>query len=284
LNRTIATARRFGIAHEVLGAAEIQRRYPQFSLQGNETGYFEPGAGLLRAERCVAAQLEAARSRGAEIRTGETVLAIEPEGDGVAVVTDRGRHLGARAVLAAGAWLPQLLGGPFPELLKVYRQVLFWFEAKDQAAWAPERSPIFMWMYGTGDEDYIYGFPQLPGADGVKVASEQYRATTGPDRVSREVSAGEIAAMFETHVSGRLNGAGPRCLRAASCLYTVTPDSGFITDQHPAHDRVTFISACSGHGFKHAAALGEAVAGQIVTGQSRLDLSRFLLKRFPASA
>jgi sarcosine oxidase len=281
LNRTIATARRFGIAHEVLCAGEIQRRYPHFSLQGNETGYFEPGAGLLRAERCVAAQLEVARRRGAEIRTGETVLAIESAGDGVAVVTDRGRHHGDRAVVAAGPWLPQLLGGSFPELLKVYRQVLFWFEAKDPEAWAPERSPVFMWMHGDGNEDYIYGFPRLPGSDGVKVASEQFSVTTGPDRVSREVSAGEIAAMYATHVAGRLHGVGPNCLRATSCLYTVTPDSAFLIDQHPARDRITFISACSGHGFKHAPALGEAVAEQIVAGQSHLDLSHFLLNRLP---
>src|SRR5258706_6522108 len=40
LNRTIATARRFGIAHEVLSAGEIQRRCPPISFQGDETGFF----------------------------------------------------------------------------------------------------------------------------------------------------------------------------------------------------------------------------------------------------
>ena len=47
---------------------------------------------------------------------------------------------------------------------------------------------------------------------------------------------------------------------------SVTRDQGegrFIVDAHPAMDRVTVISACSGHGFKHSAAIGEAVAEQI---------------------
>ena len=47
-NRTVAAARRFGIAHEVLDAAAIRRRHPQFAVRDDESGYFEPDAGFLR--------------------------------------------------------------------------------------------------------------------------------------------------------------------------------------------------------------------------------------------
>jgi sarcosine oxidase len=71
-------------------------------------------------------------------------------------------------------------------------------------------------------------------------------------------------------------------VRSVACKYTVTPDFGFIVDRHPESERVCFASACSGHGFKHSAAVGEALAEMAITGVSRYDLSRFRLNRFAA--
>ena len=39
-------------------------------------------------------------------------------------------------------------------------------------------------------------------------------------------------------------------------------------------------SSCSGHGFKHSAAIGEALAEQVIDGKSKIDMSCFGLKRF----
>ena len=69
-------------------------------------------------------------------------------------------------------------------------------------------------------------------------------------------------------------------MKAATCLYTVTPDFGFIIDSHPGSDRVIIASPCSGHGFKHSAAIGEALAEMALDGTSRHDLSAFQLARF----
>ncbi|WP_372241442.1 hypothetical protein [Pseudomonas sp. RGB] len=43
------------------------------------------------------------------------------------------------------------------------------------------------------------------------------------------------------------------------------------------------VSPCSGHGFKHSAALGEGFAQWCILGSSDLDLSSFSLKRFANS-
>src|SRR5574340_773134 len=66
-DNTLAAARRFGIAHEMLDAAEIRRRFPPFRVADGERGYLERDAGLLRPERCIAACLRAARRRGATL-------------------------------------------------------------------------------------------------------------------------------------------------------------------------------------------------------------------------
>lgn len=63
----------------------------------------------------------------------------------------------------------------------------------------------------------------------------------------------------------------------------MTPDSGFIIDDLPGCPAALVVSACSGHGFKHSAAVGEAVADRVTRGQSRIDLSAFSLARFAAA-
>ena len=280
VRRTIRSADRYEISHEVLDAAEVQKRFPPFRLVGDELGYYEPGAGLLRPERCIAAQLARARAQGATVRTGETVVSITPAGGEVRVVTDRASYTGGFAVVTAGAWAPALLGGAFATLLKVHRQVLCWFAPDEASAFAPGRFPIFIWMHGAGESDYLYGIPIV--SEGVKLATEQFAETADPDRVEREVSGAEVAGVYASHVRGRLAGVTDRCLRAETCLYTRTPDSGFVIDRHPAWERVIVASPCSGHGFKHSAAIGEAIAEVVTTGASRLDLAPFSLARFRA--
>jgi sarcosine oxidase len=50
-----------------------------------------------------------------------------------------------------------------------------------------------------------------------------------------------------------------------------------VIDSHPEHDRVLIVSACSGHGFKHSPAIGEAVSQRLTGETPGLDLSAFKL-------
>ncbi|HEY0295445.1 MAG TPA: FAD-dependent oxidoreductase, partial [Bordetella sp.] len=76
VRRTIETAERFGIEHEVFDAQEFAYRYPQFMPRGDELVYAEPASGVLVPEACVQAQLDLARAHGAAIRFNEKVLSI----------------------------------------------------------------------------------------------------------------------------------------------------------------------------------------------------------------
>jgi sarcosine oxidase len=60
-----------------------------------------------------------------------------------------------------------------------------------------------------------------------------------------------------------------------SCLYTATPDFRFVIDRHPEMANVIVASPCSGHGFKHSAAIGEALAALARGITPRVDLSAF---------
>ena len=284
LRRTIAAAEQFGIPHEVLDAAEIGARYPQLGLTGGEIGYFEPGGGFVRPEQCIAAQLRLARRHGAELLLDTAVMGYQPDGPDATTVTTAGgdRFTAAQVVLAAGPWTGGMVGG-LGRHMQVCRQVLHWFAADDATAYAPDRFPVFIWMHGDAQEDYLYGFPIPAGSTGIKVATEQYgEVTADPDLLRREVRAAEADAMFQDHVAGRLHGVRPGALRSSACMYTVTPDSGFLVDRLPADGRILVASACSGHGFKHSAGLGEAVANGIANGTA--DLKHFGAARLKSVA
>jgi len=276
--QTCSAAERFGIVHERLDAAEIRRRFPAFMPADDEQGYWERDAGILSPERCVAAQLRAAGARGADLRYGVRVDGFESHADSVTLATDAGPVSAAQVVVAAGAWLPGLLPAAEQGRFAVQRQVLHWFGLDEPALFEPGRCPVFIWIHGRRGEAF-YGFPTGDGHDGAKIATEQAERATTPAEVERTVTAEETARTFETHVRGRLRGVLPRSVHDTTCLYTSTADGRFVIDRHPALQRVTIVSACSGHGFKHSAAVGEAMADGLLGLPPRVDLRPFRLPR-----
>ena len=281
LGSTIRAAEAFGIAHEQLDASAIASRFPQFILQGDEIGYFEPGAGYLAPEACVAAQLMLAAQLGADIRFGETVHRVTQVGGKTIVETDRSSFAAGATVIAAGPWLPQLVSA-LKELVTVRRQVLYWLKTETRPATTVSHgrqdSPIFIWHWGEGADDVFYGFPEVGKSGSIKVATEQHATSTTPDAVRRDVSEDEVTAMYSRHVAGRLRGVGARCVKTATCLYTNATGANFIIDQLPHMPDTIVVSACSGHGFKHSAAIGEAVATMAVSRQTPRVLLPFALE------
>jgi sarcosine oxidase len=278
---TIAAAKTHHIPHELLSAAEIRMRFPAFNVRDEETGYFEPGAGFVRPEACVAAQLTLAERYGAVLHRRERVLAIDQDGKNVVVQSDAGTYVAERVILTAGPWLPELLAPELAGVFSVTRQVLYWFAPrKSVTPFLPERFPVFIWE-PVGAREAVYGFPAIDGPDsGIKVAASTYGQRTTATRGSRPATAEEVTAMYETLVAPCFPGVSSRCLKTVTCLYTVTPDGGFVIDRHPEVPQIFLVSPCSGHGFKHSAAIGEAVAELVTDGASRLDVSHFRLDRF----
>ena len=276
LATTIATAQAHGIAHEVLDGAALADRLPPFALDGDERGMFEPSAGFVRPEAAVAAQLRLAREHGADLRTGERVISAGER----RVVTDAGTYAAETIVLAAGPWLTELR----PELASAFtvrRQVVYWFALAPGAYEAHRELPVFIWITGDGPEEFFYGFPAIDGpGGGLKVGTEQFRDTTTAAAGRPEVTAEQSRQMHARFLARRLPGLRARTVRTTTCLYTSTADSGFAIDVHPGDPDLVVVSPCSGHGFKHSAAIGEAVAQLVLTGTSAIDLQPFGLGRY----
>lgn len=273
IDGAITTARECHLPIEVLTAAEVTRRYPVFEPAEDMVGVYEEKAGMLFAEECVRAQLDQARRLGADLRYYEPLLEWRVVGGGVEARTARERYVTNRLVLAMGAWLPEFV----PELpLAIERQVLLWFEPQARLTeFAPDRFPIY--LCELAPDFTIYGVPFW--GDGLKVARHHGGESCTIETVRRDIDDRDVAPVRGA-LERYLPAAAGRFLRGRTCVYTNTPDRHFIIDHHPDHEAVLLVSPCSGHGFKYAAAIGEAVAEIVAGGPATHDLALFRLDRF----
>jgi sarcosine oxidase len=270
----LRSAREHGLAHEQLDAASLARRWPVLRPDAHHVGVFEPRAGVLFPEACVAAHLEGAVRAGAELRFDEPARGWDAHGDSLRVHTGRGTYEAGALVLAPGAWLPELRNGiALP--LAIRRQTVFWLASREPAAVRPDRLPIFIWEHDPGR--FIYGFPDF--GDGFKLARHGEGEPTDADRARRTADASEAAELLALAERYMPPAAGP-VREASACLYSCTPDAHFVIDAHPAHPRAIVASICSGHGFKFASAMGEVLADLATATRPRFDLKMFRLDRF----
>ena len=277
---TLRSASEFGIAHDVLSAADVRTLYPAFHLQPNEVAVLDRRAGYLDPDRCNAAHLRVAAAAGATLRFDEPVLSWKASDDGVRVETSEGSYVADHLVLSVGARMPQLVSDARLPLV-VERQLLFWLEPDvADARFDPASFPIYLYEYAAESGfSWCYGFPRLPR--GIKAAvMHKGESVTDADLVRRSVDDDEVEPLRRALSTLLPDVARAPVRESAVCLFTNTPDLHFIIDVHPAHPRVVVSSACSGHGFKFASAIGEIQADIVTTGRSRFDLSAFSAMRF----
>jgi sarcosine oxidase len=269
----LESSRLHGISIDVVDGAELARLFPAFARQPGIRAVIERRAGYLSPDRCMEALLERAAASGAESLVAE-VIGWGSEGGRLKVTTDDGDHLTDSLVLAAGPWLPGL-ANKWRLPLTIERVVQAAFATARPEDHTEESLPVFAWEFEPGR--IFYGFPAIDGA--VKVGLHHGAPVSDPDSASREVTAAdtdEVGALVRKFLPGV---DGPP-VEADICFYTKTPDGHFLVDRLPGLDHVLLVSACSGHGFKFAPAIGEIVADLLVTDTSDFDLSPFSLGRF----
>ncbi|MBV9357965.1 MAG: N-methyl-L-tryptophan oxidase, partial [Chloroflexi bacterium] len=271
----LASARQHGLPHEHLLAKAVNARFPAFDLPDHLEAVYEPDAGFLRPEACVDAHLTVAEKHGTELHESEPVRSWSADDAAVEVTTDRGRYTAERLVLTPGPWAPQLLAGlGLPLTVQRIVNVHFQPRAADDR-FAAGRCPVYLWEVAEG---VYYGFPELPG-EGVKFGRHDAGTPTSADTIERQVAPEEVEAL-RTTLDRYMPGAGGSTLSTLTCMYTVTPDWHFILDRYPSAERVVFGCGFSGHGFKFASAIGEALAELLVDGEASQPIAFLGMNRF----
>ena len=269
---SLLSAQEWDLPHEMLDAAEIRKRFPTLSPQPNEVALYERRAGFVRPEETVTAHLQLAAAQ-ADIRFEEPLLRFESTSDGVRVITAKGAYEAGELVICPGAWAPELLADlnvPFA----IERQIQYWFEpvgGVEQFDFS--HHPIYIWEDAAGVQ--VYGFPAHDGpSGGAKVAFFRKGVLCTPETIDRTVHQEEIDAMAG-HMATCIPNLPGRFLRAATCMYTTTPDEHFVIARHPGHERVTVACGFSGHGFKFVPVVGEILADLALTGRTEHPIALF---------
>ncbi|AKA36958.1 N-methyl-L-tryptophan oxidase [Yersinia ruckeri] len=266
------SARKFALPVQILTGKEVKERWPLFNVPDDYLGVFEPKSGYLQSDLAVATLIKAVTAAGCGILFNCPVSAIEPDDEGVDVVTIDGTYRGKKVVVTAGTWVKKLL----PSLpVTALRKVFAWHHADGRYS---EENHFPAFTVETPDNIHYYGFPAKKDElkigkhnGGQPINSAQQRKPFG--------SFAEDGSEVFSFLRHYLPGVGV-CLRGAACSYDMSPDEDFIIDTLPESKKIMVFSGLSGHGFKFATALGEIAALFGQNKPSPIDIKPFSLSRF----
>jgi len=245
-----------GIAHELLNGRAAARRWP-LSFDPGEPVLYHPEGGTLRADRAFEGLLGGARAAGGHTVEQTAVAGIRPEGPTVVLATATGEITARAVVVAAGAWGRELLMPLEIELQTTpSRETVTYFHLEGAAA-VPTVIDYALFPTDHPHSDLASYSLTAPGV-GLKVGLHRGGPVTDPD-LPGEVDDATVAWASEW-VARRFPGADPTPLGSETCIYTNTPDQGFVIE---CRDRIVTASACSGHGFKFAPAVADTIAALV---------------------
>lgn len=239
---------------------EVRERFPQHAGLGDHyAGVWDAEAGLVRVEASITAAVEEAVGLGARVWDRTAVTEVEPGGGQVTVRTAGGTVTARQVVLATGPWMSTMQ--EVVPLVARRAPMLWWQAAEDADAFTLERFPAFIRHYD--DEHTIWGHGSVGDDVPVKLGLSQdpvSQAPVDPATLDRAIRPERDWASTVEVVRWAVPGLVPEPLSASPCMITDSPDRQFVVGRHPRHPAVILAGGCSGHGFKHAMAVGEIIA------------------------
>jgi sarcosine oxidase len=237
-----------GVDWEELGAEDVRSRFG-IALPAGATALLQGLAGVVFAARALSAFTADARAHGTTVLAETTVRGLDPDAGGVRLATSRGDLQVDAVVVAAGAWADRLLAPLGVDLeLRASRETVLYLRLNG-------RTPVPALIDWTERPEGQPAYALHDPVHGLKVGLDHAGAATDPARA--EEPDAELIALSASWAAERFPAANPRPVATDTCLYADRPGGRFALERH---GRVVVASACSGHGFKFAPALGERLA------------------------
>lgn len=242
---------------------ELAAHMPGLRIPRGYRAVHDPDAGVIEAERALAALRAAADAHGAQLRHDVKVRGWDSSPQGVAVATDAGVVHARRVVVAGGSWAGRLVPQLAP-LLEVWRILTVTVSPGQRDGMPPALGSFSI----DRPEGLVFGIPDANG-NGVKLGVDAGEVWDPEDPVAMP-SQSEIRTLQDL-LAQYVPGLNVDPVEVAACLYTMTADRRFILGPLADAPEVIVASACSGHGFKFAPAIGDALA-DLATDVARPDL------------
>lgn len=270
----IALQLKLGVQTTAISKEEAREISPEID-PGDAGGIaYEPDSGYADPYESTVSYVRAGRAMGVRLYQGCPVQSIEVHGGKVRrVITAKNDFSTGVVVNAAGPWANNVGGMvnlSYPIQVTREQEVLFRPELQSdcpQITVSDMCNAIYFHPFG---QDLLVGrgFPkeyEEVDPDTYIEASDPAFVEDAAERVIKRIPKMETAMV----------------LKGYSGLYDVTPDWHPIISTHPEVEGFVSVVGFSGHGFKLAPAVGEAVSELIVNGKSScFDLSLFSADRF----
>ena len=205
-------------------------RFEEIEFRGFDgSALFQPDAGIVRADLAHRAFLEGALRRGARLVEEARIERLDAPGADSVVVT-------------AGSWIRRLV----PDLpVRPTRETVCYFRH--------DGAPPPLIELGTERGEGFYALRDPDGGIKAGLHRSGYEADPDDDGGPDE----SVVDLLRDWVAVRFPGADPEPTRVETCFYTNTTDERFVLERR---GQVVIGSACSGHAFKFAPAVGERLA------------------------
>lgn len=266
-----------GLPYEWLDAPTIEKRFGFRRLDPTYQGFLQPDGGVLDVRATLWALYTLARGGGVEVRENTVVHAVEPDGDGVRVVTDHGTIAARHCVVTAGAHTSALLAPLGVHAgTKMFEMPSAYFRVRDDAV----DYPTWFAFERPTDEDpgLYYGFGRNPWAARglVRVApdSEAHLLATANDATG-QVRPEEMRRL-SAWVARHLPDLDPTPIEPSTCLVTLPDghDRTFHLGRVPGAEQIVYCA--SGWIFKFVPLLGEVCASLVRHGEPPAGLAPLL--------
>ena len=260
--RSLATLKQLGIPVQELDRADLEARFPWLTFADVSGGFYLDTGGALLCGPILAALAAHLRTRGADVRQGCAVVAVDLE---AGTVRTGDAELRADAVvLAAGPWTARLL----PDLgarITPSRQVLALVEPPAELAQTWANAPMILDVGTAG----FYAVPPVAGTH-LKIGDHTFSLQGAPDQ-DREAGEAEVQAVFACARSRFAGFDRYRLAGSRTCFYTVEPEERFVVEPR---GRGWVLAGFSGHGFKFGAWVGLSVAAALAGDAPAAEVSR----------
>jgi sarcosine oxidase, subunit beta len=272
LRTNVQRARELDANVRVVEPEEIQALVPAIAVDDVTLGAYEPESGYADAGMTTNALATRAGELGATVAQYVTAEAIATAGGRITGVrTDAGEIHAPKVVVCAGLWAGRLLSplGVDVPVAPTRHQMCFFRRPPDFAEHpAILDRPHATYMRPETGNLTIHGF----FAYDETVDPDHYNEGADPGEVLRNAEL--IAQRFPAMEHGLSMG-------GYSGVYDNTPDHQPVLGAVPEHPGLYVNFGWSGHGFKHAPAIGDILAQVVLNGPApEWDLEPFRWSRF----
>jgi len=245
-----------GYPFEQLSPEETAARYPFVDPATIRYGAASAEGGVLLCQKIAAGLRNWLVTAGADVRENTKVTAVDASAGSV-TLSDGSILSADHVIVTAGAWTL----GLFPGLdvsLTTYRTAVVYLTPPEDLREAWEKAPAILDPGGPIDG---YVLPPVAGT-GLKFGAGIHKYTAAPDQ-DRVAKPGEGETLRDYFSPPFARIGDYRVDDVVTCAYTFTSDEHFFAR---SEDKVTVVSACSGHGYKFGAVVGQKLADGIVNG------------------